>query len=320
MSLNIIGTGHCVPELKISNSDLEKFLETSDEWITTRTGIGNRRISQGETLSDLSYNAAASALNKAGLDACELDLIICATLQGDYITPSLACVLQAKLGAKCPAFDINAACSGFIYSLEVASTFITAGKANNILIVCAEMMSNIVDWSDRRTCVLFGDGAGACVVTKGDALKYIHVTAEGNTQPIFLNTHYQSTPFGNTKENAPEYYLYMNGQDVFKFAVSMVEKESKLAFETLGISSADIDYYLLHQANKRIIDSARTRLKLPEEKFPINIHKYGNTSCASIPILLDEMSTEGRLHTGQRIMLMAFGGGLTSGTCVIDWA
>lgn len=317
MSLKIIGTGHCVPKKIVSNDELATFLDTSDEWITSRTGIKNRHVCTDETLSDLAISAAKNAIEKSGLSASDIDLIICSTIQGDYITPSLACIIQVEIGATCPAFDINGACSGFIYALNVADSFISSNKANNILIVGAEMMSKVADWSDRSSCVLFGDGAGACVVSNGNALKYIHLTASGNIKPLYLHSINGNSPFGNSDKQ--ENYLYMDGQEVFKFAVSVVEKETMLALEALNINPDDIDFYLLHQANKRIIDSIRTRLKQPEEKFPVNIDKYGNTSSASILILLDEVVSEGKIKKGDTLLMTAFGAGLTTGICVINW-
>jgi 3-oxoacyl-[acyl-carrier-protein] synthase-3 len=318
MSLRIIGTGMCVPKLSVSNTDLEKLMDTNDEWITTRTGIKTRNICSQESLTDISTTAAVKALEAANIDAKDLDLIICSTMQGDYVTPSLSCLVQKNIGATCPSFDLNAACSGFIYALDVANTYISSNKAKNVLVIAADMMSKLVDWNDRNTCVLFGDGAGAVVVTAGDDLKYINLTANGEYENLYATSPCGNNPFNDNKQEPS--FLKMNGQEIFKFAVSSIEKEIELACKTLDVSYSDIDLYLLHQANKRIVDSARTRLKQPAEKFPLNIDKFGNSSSATIPILLDEMVRGNKIKSGDTLLLIAFGAGLTTGTCVIKWS
>jgi 3-oxoacyl-(acyl-carrier-protein) synthase III len=316
MSFKITGTGKGIPKKVVSNDDLSAFLDTDDEWITTRTGIKTRRVCTDESLAELSQTAAQSAMKKAGLKPGDIDLIICSTINGDYVTPSLACVVQRRIGALCPAFDVNAACSGFIYALDIAALYLEQNKAQNILIVCAEMMSRHVDWTDRRTCVLFGDGAGACVVSKGTALKYIKLVAEGDDKPIYLESGSGNSPFSEKKKQG---FMHMLGNDVYKFAVGMVEREVKAALAALDMTPGDIDYFVLHQANKRIIDTARTKLKQPAEKFPLNIQDYGNISSATIPILLDEMTEQGRIKTGDTLFLNAFGAGMTAGSCVLVW-
>lgn len=316
MSLKITGTGRAVPKKIVSNDELSKFVDTNDEWISSRTGIKSRHVCTDESMTDLCEKAAKNAIIKADLKSNDIDYIICTTISGDYVTPSLACTVAQRLDINCPAFDINAACSGFIYALNVADGFLSTNKAENILIISAEMMSKHVDWNDRATCVLFGDGAGACVVTKGNALKYIDLTARGDVEILNLPSGSGNSPFANKKELG---YLTMKGQDVFKFAVSMIDSQTKVALKELNISAGDIDYFVLHQANKRIIDFARTKLKQPKEKFPINIERYGNISSASIPIMLDEMIDEGKIEKGTRLLLSAFGGGLTTGTCVMIW-
>lgn len=317
MSLKIIGTGRGIPKRAVTNQDLATLMDTNDEWISTRTGIKNRYICTDETLTDLCIKAVDSALTKANISIGEIDMIIGSTFSGDNVTPSLACSVAEKFGASCPAYDINAACSGFIYALDIAQMYLSLNKAQNILIICAEMISRYTDWQDRSTCVLFGDGAGACVVTKGEALKYLHLTAGFGVESLFIPASTGNSPFMLQKNT--QHYLKMNGQEIFKFAVSMIESESKLAFSKLGITAEDIDYFILHQANKRIIESARTRLKQPEEKFPTNIHQYGNVSSASIPILLDEMLVAGRIKKGDTLLMSAFGAGLTTGTCIMVW-
>ena len=317
MSIKITGTGRGLPQRQVSNEFLSTFLDTSDEWITERTGIKNRFISTGESLTDLSEVAGRAALEKAGMKPCDLDLIICSTVSGDYITPSLSCCISERFKTVCPAFDLNAACSGFIYALDTAAAYIESGRAKNILIISAEMMTKHVDWSDRSTCVLFGDGAGACVVTKGNALSYIHLTARGDPKPLNIKTGTGYNPFyGIHKE---QNCFTMDGQEVFKFAVQSIKKDVALALGALGLTVNDIDYFLLHQANKRILESARQKLKQPESKFPANIHQYGNMSSATIPVLLDEMLEEGKITAGNILLLSAFGAGMTTGTCVLRW-
>ena len=317
MSLKIIGAGKGIPVKSVSNDDIAAFLDTSDEWIVSRTGIKSRYVCTGESLTDLSAAAAAQALENAGLTAENMDMIICSTLAGDFITPSLACCVSERIGAKCPAFDINAACAGFIYALEIASSFFASGRAENILIVCSEMMSKHIDWNDRNTCVLFGDGSAACVVTKGSALKYINLSASADTSILNLPAAAGNSPFDGVKEDRGS--LHMNGQEVFKFAVNTVESEMKRAMSALAMSPDQIDWFILHQANRRIIDFARTKLRRDEKKFPVNIGRYGNISSASIPLLLFEMLEDNRLKTGDTLFMSAFGAGMTSGSCVIVW-
>ena len=316
MSFKIAGTGRGIPKKVVTNDDLSRFLDTDDEWITTRTGIKTRHVCTDESLTDLSQMAAQRAIGNAGLESKDIDLIICSTINGDYVTPSLACVVQERIGASCPAFDVNAACSGFIYALDIAALYLDQNKAKNVLIVCAEMMSRHIDWTDRRVCVLFGDGAGACVLSKGTALKYIKLVAEGDNKPIYLESGTGNSPFVENKNSG---FMQMMGNDVYKFAVGMVEREVTAALSALEMSPDDIDYFVLHQANKRIIDTARAKLKQPAKKFPINIQNYGNISSATIPILLDEMTEQGRIKAGDTLFLNAFGAGMTAGSCVLVW-
>ena len=315
--IKITGMGRGIPERCVTNDELANFLDTDDEWIVSRTGIKTRYVCTNETLTDLSVTASKQALKKAGISVETIDLLICSTLGGEYRTPSLACTVAAQIGAKCPAFDINAACTGFVYALDTASVYIEAKKAKNVLIICAEMMSAQADWTDRNTSILFGDGAAAFVVTKGNALKYISLSAIPATTILNLPTDTGNSPFIENK--VPRSYLYMQGQEVFKFAVNVVGNDVKQALETLNLSAEQIDYYVLHQANKRIIDSIRVKLKQSEEKFPMNIQKYGNISSASIPLLLSEMLDEGKIKPGKTLFISAFGAGLTAGCCVLNW-
>jgi 3-oxoacyl-[acyl-carrier-protein] synthase III len=317
MSIKIISTGSALPEKALSNTELAELVDTNDEWIKSRTGISSRYVCTDETISDLAASAATKALAKSGLKAEDIDLILCSTISGDYTTPSLACIVGLRLGAKCPAIDLNAACAGFTYALDVAAAYIETKRAKNVLIVSAEMMSKHIDWTDRNTCVLFGDGAGAAIVTEGNALKYMHLVAEPNIPFLYLEGKTGNSPFYN--HNVKEGYLKMDGQEVFKFAVTTIEREVKAAVEALGITKDDIDLYVLHQANMRILKTAQDRLKEPESKFPSNIHDTGNMSSATIPVLLDQLLEAGKIKKGDTLFMSAFGAGLTAGSCVMVW-
>jgi 3-oxoacyl-[acyl-carrier-protein] synthase-3 len=296
---------------------LAAFLDTTDEWITSKTGIHERAICLEESLTDLAEAAAREALHAAGLEISQVDMVICATATGDFLMPSLACCVLERLGGKCAAFDVNAACTGFIYALDTASAFLQAGRAENILLVCAEKMSRLVDWNDRSSCILFGDGAAAFVVTNGDSLKYIRTFCHPQTDMLFANSPAGNSPFVTPTPVNP--FLQMQGQNVYKFAVRTIESEINLALAAIGKTAQDIDFFILHQANARIIDGARTRMKLPQEKFPMNIQKYGNMSAASIPVLLNEMVADSRIKRGDLCLLMGFGAGMTAGTAVVEW-
>ena len=317
MSFNIIGTGSAYPECSKTNEELSKFIETSDEWITTRTGIKSRHISTSESMLDFCTKAGALALQNASTEAEELDLIICATIRGDTITPSLACMVQKELGAHCPAFDLNAACTGFIYALDVALGYFARKKAKKILVIAAEAMSKLVDWKDRSTCVLFGDGAGAVVLAEGDGLLSIKITASGSKDFLKIDSTAGNCPFAEPSEHNP--FLEMNGKEVYKFAVASMCGDLEEVIREAGLTQQNIDFVLPHQANSRIIETAKTKLDIPAEKYRTNIARFGNTSSASIPILLDELNRAGELEEGNTLALSAFGGGLTTGACVIQW-
>jgi 3-oxoacyl-[acyl-carrier-protein] synthase-3 len=317
MSLKIIGVGKGLPERRVTNDELAGFLDTSDEWITSRTGIKTRYVSTHETMTDLAAAAALQAVGSAGMSPEDIDLLICSTIGGDYRTPSLACCVSERIGAHCPAFDINAACAGFIYAIDVAAGFIAAGRAERVLIVCAEMMSHHVDWGDRNTCVLFGDGAAACLVASGNALRYIHLSTAPDTSMLHLPSGNGNSPFAASRKEAG--FFHMQGQEVFKFAVNVVEAELKRALDALAMPPEQIDWFVLHQANKRIIDFVRAKLGQSEERFPTNIERYGNISSASIPLLLAEMLEGGRIMPGDALFMSAFGAGLTAGSCVFVW-
>ncbi|MGQ3481972.1 beta-ketoacyl-ACP synthase III [Paenibacillus sp. TY11] len=323
--VGVIGTGKYVPEKILTNKDLEAIVETSDEWIVSRTGIQERHIAAPEqATSDLAYEAAIKALESAGMTAQDLDLIIVATVTPDMAFPSTACILQDKLGAKgAAAFDLSAACSGFVYGLATATSFIKTGIYNNALIIGADCLSRITDYTDRNTCVLFGDGAGAVVigeVPEGRGFQSFDLGAEGAGGSLLkLEAGGSRLPASaDTLENK-QHYIYMNGREVFKFAVRVMGTATVDVLEKAGLSKDDIDLFVPHQANVRIIQSAMQRLDLPEEKVVVNVHKYANTSAASIPLALVEAAEEGRMKEGDRILMVGFGGGLTWGASVLVW-
>lgn len=320
MSFTILGTGSALPKHIVTNEDLSRIVDTSDEWIRSRTGIAERRICDTESATDLAYEAAIQALADSGCKIDELDLIICATISADYIIPSMACILQQRLGAICPAFDINAACTGFVYGLDVAAGYFARKPNQKILLVAAEKMSRLVDWQDRSTCVLFGDGAGAVVLGKGDDLLAIQLGAEGKIDPLYAHAQIGNNPFCTAEQNEKaSAYLYMDGQEVFRFAVTAMTKTIEAALAEANLTKEQITYLLPHQANIRIIESARNRLRMSEEQCLTNIATHGNTSAAGIAILLDEANKSGKLKSGDILAFTAFGGGLTTGACIMRW-
>lgn len=317
MSFRIIGTGSAHPVCSQTNDDLSKIMDTSDEWIYSRTGIKSRYVCTDETITDVAAEAGRAALENAGLNASELDCIICTTIRGDYFTPSLSCCIQERLGAHCPAFDLNAACTGFLYALDVADGFFVRKRAKKILIVSCENMSKLLDWKDRATCVLFGDGAGAAVLAEGDNLLSIRVAAYGNSKIMFIPNVSGNSPFNRTP--CPDSVLTWRGHEVYKFAVNEMSTQLEAAIKDAGIEQKDVTWVLPHQANLRIIDSAKKRLSIPDERYCTNIAHYGNISSAAIPILMDELNHKDTFHPGDILAMVAFGGGLTSGACVIRW-
>lgn len=318
MSFQIIGTGSMVPEFTLSNEQLSTIVDTSDEWITTRTGIKNRHILQNETLSEIAGIAGNRALQDAGIEAKDLDLIICSTIQGDYITPSLACMIQKEIGATCPAFDVNAACTGFIYSLDIAASYFARGTVKKVLVVAAEAISRYTDYQDRATCVLFGDAAGAVVLSGGDNLLSIKLTADGNSDFLTIGGHKGNFPLREININDNP-YMYMNGQEVYKFAIGSICRDVTEVMKQAGIQNQDVKAILTHQANSRILEAAKSKLEIDGDKFVSIIERYGNTSSASIPLMLDELNRDGKLEMGDIIVLSAFGGGLTTGAAVLRW-
>lgn len=318
----IAGTGSYLPEKILTNADLEKIVETSDQWIRERTGIQQRHIAaEGQTTVDLAEQAALRAMEAAGVSAADLDLIVMGTTTPDIIFPSSACLLQARLGANgCPAFDVNAACSGFIFALTTADKFIRSGAAKTVLVVGSETLTRMLDWSDRNTCVLFGDGAGA-VVLKADAETGIlstHLHSDGGKKELLYNPVGVSAGFKLDEKNAGVRVL-MAGSDVFKYAVKALDSVVDEALEANGIDKAQLDWLIPHQANLRIIEATAKRLAMPMDRVVLTVHKHGNTSAASVPLALDEAVRSGKVQRGQLVLMEAFGGGFTWGSALMRY-
>ncbi len=324
-TVSIIGTGSYLPERVLTNAELEKMVETSDEWITSRTGIRERRIAaDDEFTSDLAANAAKAAIENAGIGADEIDLIIVASITSDMFMPSTACLVQTKIGAKKAAcFDISAACSGFLYAIEIAQQFITCQTFNTILVIGADKLSSIVDWKDRNTCVLFGDGAGAAILrhrahghgviatrlgSNGELADLLQVPGGGSACPI-------------TVENAGQNLatIRMKGTETFKHAVNGMVESARQVLDDAGLDPEDLTCVIPHQANLRIINAVAERLELPIDRFMVNLDRFGNTSAAAVAIALDEANRTGRMKVGDYVLLVVFGGGLTWASSVIQW-
>lgn len=319
MAARIIGTGSGLPEHIVTNDYLSTMVDTSDEWIKERTGIRERRISEGETTSDLASKAAKQALESAGMPGEQIELILVATFTPDSHMPSTACMVQQSIKAvNAVCFDISAACTGFVYALSCAYAYIQAGMYKNALVIGAETISKTVDWTDRGTCVLFGDGAGAVVVQADELGKMTFVQGADGSKGGVLT--YKGQGLNNllTRSDDNKSYIYMDGQEVFKFAVKKVPECMEELLVKTNTDMDEIKYFCLHQANKRIIHSVAKRLKQPEEKFPMNLDKYGNTSAASIPILLDELYRKNCIQKGDKYIISGFGGGLTWGAALIE--
>jgi 3-oxoacyl-[acyl-carrier-protein] synthase-3 len=321
----IIGTGSYLPERVLTNFDLEKTLDTSDEWIFTRTGIRERRIAgEGEYTSDLGTKAAQRALDMAGLSAADIDLILVATVTGDFSWPATACLVQSQLGAeRAFAFDLSAACSGFVYGLATADSFLRAGTARRALVIGAEIFSRIVDWEDRTTCVLFGDAAGAVVLERqeeGGGILSTHLHTDGSNWELLYQLGFGSRnpqSVRGQKKKLP--YIQMQGNEVFKVAVRSLSEVALEALQANHLTVDDLDYFIPHQANRRILEATAKRLGLPMEKVVMNVSRVGNTSGASIPVALDELNRSGKLSEGDILLLDAFGGGFTWGSALIRW-
>lgn len=343
-TIRITGTGSALPGRIVTNKELEQLVETSDEWIRERTGIAERHVSVGETVMTLASEAARKALEQAGKRAEEIDLILVATCSPEQYLPCCACQVQADIGAvNALAFDVNAACSGFLFALNTADAYLRMGLAENALIIGSEVLSKLVDWTDRGSCILFGDGAGAVVVERckaesraveekqipaaGILGRALHSDGTGGgvlqCDARELTTPYARTSAVKTDQNQPmddrEHFIQMDGQEVYRFATRRVPQCIEEALSDAGLTVPDIDLFVLHQANARIIDAVAKRLHADRKKFPTNLERVGNLSSASIPVLLDELHKQGKLHRGDRIVLAGFGAGLTIGACVMTW-
>ncbi len=323
----IAGTGRYVPERILSNKDLEEMVDTSDEWIIQRTGIRERHIAaEDESTSDLALQAARSALEQAGLGPLDLDAIILATLTPDTYCPAGACYVQKLLGAEnACAFDLSAACTGFVYGITVGSSLVRSGVHSNVLVIGAETLSRVIDYSDRNTCILFGDGAGAAVLSRAEEgsesrLLDHYLRSDGSGADLII------MPGGGSRQpasvatvEAKQHFLSMQGSDVFKFATRSMQVLIETAIERNGISISDLDLVVPHQVNSRIIDTVLRKIDLPEEKIYLNLQRYGNTSAASVPMALHEAAEEGRIEPGNLVLLVAFGAGLTWGYNLVRW-
>ena len=318
MNSRIIGTGSHLPEKVLTNADLEKIVDTSDEWIRSRTGIRSRHIAaEGELTSDLALPAAQKALQSAGVAAGEIDMIIVATTTPDMIFPSTACILQTRLGiAGCPAFDLQAVCSGFVYALSTADLFIRDGQAKKVLVVGAEVYSRILDWNDRGTCVLFGDGAGAVVLAASDTpgILATRLHADGSYKDKLS---VPGSVCGGNVWGRP--FVHMDGASVFRFAVRVFEEVAYEVLDQAGLKVSDLDWFVPHQANIRIMEATARKLGLPVEKVISTVDHHGNTSAASIPLALDEAVRDGRIRPGQTLLLEGVGGGFTWGAVLLRW-
>ena len=327
--INIIGTGSYAPELKITNDDMAKIVETNDEWISTRTGIKSRHYTNGETTWKMGLKAAEKAVEAAGISPEEIGLVIFSTITNDFLTPSCACLVQDAIGAKnAAAFDLNAACSGFVYSLDTAKRFLqTDDDLKYVLVVSAEVLSRIVDFNDRSTCILFGDGAGAVVVERSEKMYSSYLSADGNGgKVLYATANFPTHPFRTNDADdfgegmdRQDGYLFQDGKEVYKFATQALPTASSKAAEKIGFDIKDADWFIPHQANIRIIETAAKNFGVSMDKFIINLDKYGNTSSASMPIAFDEAVRDGRIKKGQKLCFVGFGAGLTMGAIICEY-
>lgn len=328
MTATICGTGSYIPSYTMDNHDIARLVETSDEWIRERTGVVRRHIVRDETTVSMAAEAAKKALEDAGVSPEELDLILVSTISSNLILPCAACEVQKELGAvNATCFDLSAACTGFVLAYNTAVAYLTGGVYRTALVIGSESLSNLTNWKDRGTCILFGDGAGAAVICADSSGKggYLPVTHSDGGKGDALTCKSRHDSNGLTGESVPKdamdevYYMQMDGREVFKFAVKKVPEVISEVLEMNQVSAEEISYYVLHQANRRIVEAVAKRLLEPMEKFPMNLQEYGNTSSASIPILLDEMNRREKLQKGQKIVLAGFGAGLTWGASIIEW-
>lgn len=326
MEMRFVSTGSYLPEHVVDNEFLSRIVDTSDEWISSRTGIRQRRVTAGEGTACMAAKAAAKAIAAADIDPMDIDIIIVATMSPDNFLPNTACEVQAEIGAmNAVCYDLSAACSGFVFALNTAYAFIKAGIYKTALLIGSEVLSKMLDWNDRSTCVLFGDGAGAAIVQASETGVFESIMGSDGTKKDALTcaSRYINNPLVSREsiisdEISPD-YIKMAGQDVFKFVIRTIPLTIQQVMEKNNSTKDEIRYYVLHQANQRILESVAKKLKEPIEKFPMNLDKYGNTSAASIPILLDKMNKKNMLSRGDKIILSGFGGGLTWGTTLIEW-
>lgn len=316
----ICGTGSYIPVHTMDNNDIAQLVETNDEWIRERTGVVRRHIIQEESTVSMAADAALKALEDGGISPEEVDLILVSTISSNVILPCAACEVQKAIGAvNATCFDLSAACTGFVFAYNTAAAYLAAGMYETVLVIGSESLSNLTNWKDRGTCILFGDGAGAAVVKAAEGKMYRAVTHSDGSRGDALtcisrhNKNWKEIPIEDT-------YMQMDGQAVFKFAVKKVPEAIREVLEKNDIAAEDIDHFILHQANKRIVEAVAKRLGVPVDKFPMNLQEYGNTSSASIPILLDEMNRGGRLKKGQKIILAGFGAGLSWGASILEWS
>ena len=320
---SIIGTGSYLPERVMTNAELETIVDTSDEWIVSRSGIQERRIvAEGESTSDLAARAARIAMDRAGVTPDQVDMLLLGTTSPDYIMPSTACITQAKLGLTCPAVDLMAACTSFIYALQAGAAAIESGRANTVLVIGAEALTRLVDFTDRSTCVLFGDGAGAVVlgVSEEPGVETVVLGADGTgADQLIIPAGGAAQPTTAEAVEAHDQFVKMNGSEVFKFAVRVIPRATTEALEGAGHSLDDLTWLVPHQANKRIIQTIEERLGIDDDRVYCNLDLTGNTSSASIPLALDDLYTSGRLAPGDLLALVGFGAGLTWGAAVVRW-
>lgn len=318
MGFRILGTGTALPERVVTNDDLSEFLDTSDEWISQRTGIKTRHVCTTDSLDDLATRAAEEALSYAGVDASELDLIVCSTTSPDHIVPAQATAVGERIGAACPSFDVAAACAGFIFALDVADGWFARGRARRVLVVAAERYTRLMDWHDRSTCVLFGDGASAAVLGDGgEGFISVHLSTKPDLEVLEVPGLSGSSPF-NVSGPRP-CTLSMHGGEVFKYGVTSIVQEVRKLAADAGITPQDIDHFVFHQANGRILDSAITRLGIDGDRVVRTLADTGNISSACIPLALDKLVRTGELAAGEYVAMVGFGAGLTTGSCLLQW-
>lgn len=319
MSFRILGTGSALPERVVTNDDLSDFLDTSDEWIFTRTGIKERRICTGETLDDLAMEASRCALDMAGVAAGDLDLIVCSTTTGDHLVPAEACAIAEGLGASCAAFDVSGACAGFVLALDVADGFMARGRASRVLVVAAEQMSRVLDWEDRATCVLFGDGAGAAVISVDEGQNPLAMSFSTTPDVASLNVPGISGTCPFTPADHAASTLSMDGRRVFRFGVGAICDAVKSLAGQAGVAVSDIDHFVFHQANERILSAAVKLLGVDDARVARTLRSTGNVSSACIPLALDSLVRSGELKRGELVALVGFGAGLDTGACLLRW-